>query len=119
MSFIDDLTIGDLRKLSSIVASMFDKPTDNTFNPYTIGDNWFFRTVTHHLSGEILSVGPQEIVLKGGTVCWIADDGRFSDLFIKGEPSEKEPYGTQDVVVGRGSIIDATRLKVNIQVVQK
>jgi len=114
---IDELTIGEAREL----ANMFNKceAVKDDFNPWTIGDTWFIRTVTHHLVGVLKDVGQQELVLKGGTVMWIADDGRFTEAIEKGEFSETEVYGDQDVIVGRGSIIDATRLKVNIKVVQK
>jgi hypothetical protein len=114
---IDELTIGEAKEL----ANMFNKceAVKADFNPFTIGDTWFIRTVTHHLVGEMKAVGTQEFVLKGGTVMWVADDGRFQQAIEKGQFNETEPYGDQDVVVGRGSIIDATRLKVNIKVVQK
>ncbi len=114
---IDDLTIREAKEL----ANMFNKceAVKNDFNPFTVGDVWFIRTVTHHLTGEIKDVGQQELVLKGGTVMWIADDGRFTQAISEGKFNETEVYGDQDVVVGRGSIIDATRLKINIKVVQK
>ena len=114
---IDDLTIGEAKEL----AKMFqDSNVDQKeFNPYTIGDTWFIRTVTHHLVGEMKAVGPQELVLKGGTVMWIADDGRFTDAIGRGAFNETEIYGDQDVIVGRGSVIDATRLKMCIKVTQK
>lgn len=79
-------------------------------HPYTIGKPWFFRTVTHHLTGIVEWVGEHEILLKGGTVRWIASDGRFSDAISTLTFSETEIYGQQSVVVGRGSIIDATEL---------
>jgi hypothetical protein len=110
----DKLTIGEAKKIVALFQA--DKEEKH---PYTLGDTWFFRTVTYHLVGEIKSVGKQEIILKGGTVMWIADDGRFTDAISKGEFNETEIYGDQDVVLGRGSIIDATRLKTNIQAVQK
>ena len=114
---INDLTIGQAKELSN----MFQKceAVKPDFNPFTIGDTWFIRTVTHHLVGKMKAVGPQELVLEGGTVMWIADDGRFKDAIEQGKFSETEPYGSQDVIVGRGSIIDATRLKIKIVVVQK
>lgn len=114
---IDDLTIGEAKEL----ASMFNKceAVKSEFNPFTIGDTWFIRTVTMHLVGELKAVGPQELVLKGGTVMWVADSGLFTDAIAKGSFNETEVYGDQDVVVGRGSIIDATRMKINIKVVQK
>ena len=114
---IDELTIGEAKEL----AQMFQRceAVQKEFNPYTVGDTWFFRTVTHHQVGKIKAVGPQEIVLEGGTVMWIADDGRLTDAIKTGKFNETEIYGDQDVVIGRGAIIDATRLKVNIVVVQK
>ena len=114
---INDLTIGEAKEL----AGMFQKceATQKDFNPFTIGDTWFIRTVTHHLVGVLKAVGQQELVLKGGTVMWVADDGRFTDAISKGAFNETEVYGDQDVIVGRGSIMEATRLKVNIKVVQK
>jgi hypothetical protein len=114
---IDELTIGEAKEL----AAMFGKCETAKIGPqpYTIGDTWFIRTVTYHLVGELKAVYPQELVLKGGTVMWVADDGRFTDAISKGTFNETEIYGDQDVVVGRGSITDATRMKINIKVVQK
>ena len=113
---IDDLTIGEAKEL----AGMFQKCGATKEDAHwTIGDTWFIRTVTYHLVGKLKAVTAQELVLEGGTVMWIADDGRFTDAISKGIFNETEIYGDQDVIVGRGSIVDATRLKVNIKVVQK
>jgi len=117
MKSIDELTIGEAKELANIFNKCEAVKVD--FNPWTIGDTWFIRTVTHHLVGEMKAVGTQELVLKGGTVMWIADDGRFAPAIATGKFSETEPYGDQDVIVGRGSVIDATILKVNIKVGQK
>jgi hypothetical protein len=86
---------------------------------FTIGKPWLLRTVTHHQAGIIKAVNDKEILLKGGTVVWVADSGRFSEMIKTGVASETEVYGDNDVVVGRGSIIDATELKNAIQVVTK
>jgi len=114
---IDELTIGEAKELAAMFQKFETKLTDA--NPYTIGDTWFIRTVTYHLVGVLKAVYPQELVLKGGTVMWVSDDGRFTDAIAKGNFNETEIYGDQDVVVGRGSITDATRMKINIKVVQK
>ncbi len=113
---IDELTLGQVKEIKSLI---FNEKESSS--PYGVGENWFIRTVTHHLVGVIKSVGSQEIVLEGGTVMWIADDGKFSDFF-KGNPSnsyESEVYGENDVVLGRGSIIDGTKLGVKIKVETK
>jgi hypothetical protein len=113
---IDDLTIGEAKEL----AGMFGKCAATSQDAHwSIGDTFFIRTVTYHLVGELKTVTPQELVLKGGTVMWVADDGRFTEAMSKGVFAETEIYGDQDVIVGRGSITDAMRLKVNIKVVQK
>jgi hypothetical protein len=113
---LNDLTIGQAKELAGMFQGKCAVTSDN---PWTIGDTWFIRTVTHHLVGLLKSVGPQELVMKGGTVMWVADDGRFTQAIQTGEFAETEIYGSEDVVIGRGSIIDATRLRVNTLVVQK
>jgi hypothetical protein len=113
---LDELTIGEAKAL----ASMFQKcEAVKSDHPYTLGDTWFIRTVTYHLVGELKWVGDKELVLKAGTVMWVADDGRFTTAISEGKFNETEIYGTQDVVVGRGSIVDATRMTMYIKVEQK
>ena len=111
---LNELTIGELKQLKNLIGGECAES-----HPYTIGDNWFIRTVTHHLVGEIKSVGKQEIVLRGGTVMWVADDGRFTEAISKSVFAETEVYGVNDVIVGRGSVIDATRISEKAQVKQK
>lgn len=115
---INELTIGQAKELSAMFSGKC-AVTSVKDHPYTIGDTWFIRTVTHHLVGQIEAVGDMEIILKGGTVMWVADDGRFTQAIAEGKFNETEVYGDQPVVVGRGTIIDATRLRVKIIVVQK
>ena len=114
---IDKLTLGEVKEIQRLAVGNYH--ISRGLQPYGVGEKWFFRTVTHHLIGEIKAVGAQEILLKGGTVMWVADDGRFQDLFEKGQPKETEVYGQNDVVVGRGSVIDATELSVPIEVVRR
>ena len=59
--------------------------------------------------GKLELVGEHELVLSSAS--WIADTGRFGQMLIDGvdkmESSEIEPF-IDDVIVGRGAIIDAT-----------
>jgi hypothetical protein len=74
--------------------------------PYSIGENYFIRTVTYHYSGKLVAVYDNEIVL--ADCAWIADDGRFADALKSGEFNEIEPYPEdEEVIIGRGSIVDA------------
>jgi hypothetical protein len=98
---INDLTLGQIKQLQSIAG----QPTE-PMHPYSIGKNIFIRTVTHHLTGRLVAVHAQELVLEDAS--WIADDGRFAEAMESGKFGEVEPYpsGCQ-VFVGRAGIIDA------------
>jgi len=74
-------------------------------HPYVIGKKYFFRSVTHHIVGELIDVTEHELVFRGAS--WIADDGRFHEMFLTGSFNEIEPFPTDlSVIVGRGSLID-------------
>ncbi len=75
--------------------------------PWEIGQNYFIRTVTHHYTGRLVAVYAQELELTDAA--WIADDGRFMQAVASGAFNEVEPYPDgQAVIIGRGSILDAT-----------
>ena len=98
---IENLTIGEAKA----IAALFQNPETPTAHPFTIGANYFIRTVTHHLTGKLIQVFPTELVLSDAA--WIADDGRLADALQKGEFNEIEPFPDVQVIIGRGSIIDA------------
>lgn len=103
---IDQLTIAEARE----IASLFEQHvTAKSEHPYTIGANYFIRTVTHHHTGKLVQVTERELVLENAA--WIADDGRFTNALAKSVFSEVEmfPDGSR-VIVGRGSIIDAVQI---------
>ena len=59
-----------------------------------IGGKYFFRTVTYHLLGEVVSIVGRFAYLKDAS--WVADSGRFHQFITKGELSssaEIEPVG--------------------------
>jgi hypothetical protein len=86
--------------------------------PWEIGEKYFILTVTMGLSGVLVDVTPQELVL--AQAAWVADTGRFSDFVCgKCEPNEVEPFPKNQVVlVGRGALIDAVKIN-KIFIVQK
>lgn len=75
--------------------------------PYTVGETYFIRTVTHYVTGRMVAVFPAELVLEDA--CWIADTGRFSVALKTGDLSETEPFPDGYVTIGRGAVIDACR----------
>jgi hypothetical protein len=109
---IDELTIGEARKLATLFGG-----TQPSENPYRIGGNYFIRTVTHHHTGRLVQITGQELVLEGAA--WIADDGRFSESLKSCDFNEVEmfPSGSR-VIIGRGSVIDAVEIS-TIPVSQK
>lgn len=101
---IKELTIGQAQEL---VKPFGCAPAQA--HPYEVGRPYFIRTVTHHLTGRLIEVHEHELVLEDAA--WIADDGRFAQAVEKGEFSEVEPFPAgRRVIVGRGSIIDATTI---------
>ena len=77
-------------------------------HPWVIGKKYFIRTVTMHLTGELTSVTEKELVIKDAA--WIADSGRFNEAIRDiTKCSEVEPFD-KPVIVGRGSIVDATEI---------
>ncbi len=97
---IDDLSIGQAKQLASI----FGANADNSH--WRIGEAYIIRTVTMILTGRLEKVTPNELVIS--SAAWIAETGRFSETIKNGTLKEVEPYGDNEVIIGRGSLIDAT-----------
>lgn len=96
---IEDMTIGELQKISSL----FGKTTDDS--AWEIGKVYLIRTVTMIDTGRLIAVTPNELVLEDAA--WIADTGRFSDALKSANFNEVEPFPDGRVIVGRSAIIDA------------
>lgn len=95
MSKVDELTIGEAKKKLEEykeLARLFgrEKELSDTCSVYEEGKNYFIRTVTHHYTGKLVAVYPQELILE--QVAWIADDGRFTTALEKEEFDEVEIY---------------------------
>lgn len=97
---IDELTVKQIKHIQSLLKS----PSEQK-HPYELGKNYFIRTVTHHLTGRLVLVTSKELVLEDAA--WIADDGRFYEALKTGKLNEVEPFPSGQVIVGRGSLIDA------------
>ena len=96
---IENLTIKDARELAGLFGG------SNKSHPFKIGESYLIRTVTMIVLGKLESVHDSELVMSSAS--WVADTGRFYDALKTGKLNEVEPF-TNDVVVGRGSIVDAT-----------
>lgn len=113
---IEDLTIREFRELNNL----FSAKTNSKEHPFEIGKAYFIRTVTMNLVGKLEKVFESELVLSDAS--WVADSGRFHDALSKGlekqSNAEIEPF-PNDVIIGRGSIIDATEFSHKLPKEQK
>lgn len=100
---IDDMTIAQAREVAAMLG------THQGIGPWEIGENYLIRTVTMIDTGRLVAVTPQELVLEDAA--WIADTGRFADAIAKCEFGEIEPFPAGKVIIGRGSIVDAVKIK--------
>lgn len=74
---------------------------------FEVGESYFIRTVTYHLTGKVKNIKGQFLVLKDAA--WIADSGRFHGVINNGSfgtNAEIEPLEV-DVLVNMNSITDA------------
>ena len=95
-----ELSLSDLKELIG---------TKSDEHVWNIGKNYHIRTVTMAISGKLLKVTQQELLLEDAA--WIADSGRFADYLENTEKAnEVEPYPGK-VIIGRGSIVDACEIK--------
>ena len=103
--------------LSGIESSDKEKNTPE-IQPFEIGKAYLIRTVTMIDIGIVKSVGDKELVLSDAS--WIADTGRFYDTLKNGIEglNEVEPF-TDDVIIGRGALIDAVEWKHPLPTEQK
>ena len=56
-----------------------------------VGEKFFFRTITYHLTGRVKKVIGHILELENAA--WIADSGRFMNAIKEGTLKEVEPVG--------------------------
>ena len=104
---INSLTIGQAKELAALFGNTPTPVADNS--AWEIGQPYLIRTVTMNDTGRVVAVTPMEIILE--EAAWIADTGRFSDAIEKATFGEVEPFPDGRVILGRGAIIDAVKIK--------
>jgi hypothetical protein len=104
---IDELTIGEAKELISMFEQRSAPPPVS--RAWQVGETYLIRTVTMIDTGRLVGVTDQELVLKDAA--WIADTGRFADAIKSAEFNEVEPFPDGEVIIGRGAVIDAVKIK--------
>lgn len=56
-----------------------------------VGEKYFFRTVTYHMTGRVKKIIGNIVELENAA--WIADSGRFMNAIKEGKLNEVEPVG--------------------------
>lgn len=97
---INKLTIGEIKQIQSLL-----NDNSNNDSHWKLKKHYFIRTVTMYIVGKLELITDKELVLSDAS--WVADTGRFHNALKTGELNEVEPF-INDVIVGRGSIVDAT-----------
>lgn len=105
MKNINDLTLGQIKELKELLTIN----QNNKSHPWETGKAYLIRTVTMTIVGKLEVVYDTELLLSEAS--WVADTGRFNAALKygldKSSNSEIEPFEDK-VIIGRGSIIDAT-----------
>lgn len=98
---LNELTVGQLKDIQKMCGV-----SKETSSHWIVGKNYFIRTVTMILTGKLVSVETNELVIE--EAAWIPDTGRYMQAIAEGNFNEVEPYpdGTK-VIIGRNAIIDA------------
>jgi hypothetical protein len=105
---LDKMTLGEVKEIGRVLGlTIGQDKSDNSH--WKIGKNYFIRTVTHHLTGTLLKVTENELVVENAA--WIADDGKFSKALATENFNEVEPFPDGELIIGRGSLIDAFEIK--------
>lgn len=118
---IDEMKLGDLKKIAAMFNHTNSDNVDSAHcHPFKIGKSYFIRTVTMNIVGKLIAVHDKELLLTEAS--WIADSGRLNNALKQGFESQNsaeiEPF-PNDVIVGRGSIIDATEFSHTLPTQQK
>lgn len=86
---------------------------------WRVGKNYFIRTVTNYITGRLVKIdGPELVFLEAA---WVADTGRFADMFRNPDGiQEVEPYpASLLVLVNRTAICDAVEWPYSLPATQK
>jgi len=106
---INELTIGEAMEIARIFEQQPKQAPPAPCRSWQIGATYLIRTVTMIDTGKLVAITDQELVLEDAA--WIADTGRFADAIKKAEFNEVEPFPDGEVLIGRGAVIDAVRIK--------
>jgi len=89
-----------------------DKSKESKQSFYQIGEDYVLRTVTMIYLGKMKQETEDALILED--CAWIPETSRWSDFLQGKKPNEMEPY-SEDVIVYKGALLDATVMKKKIK----
>ncbi len=110
----DKLTVAEVRQLAGMAAAFLGNAPqivtpDAPGSAYVVGRNYLFRTVTHIVTGKLLRIHSDGLIVTDAA--WIADTGRYAQAVATGSFSEVEPYPDgAEVVINATAMIDAVEI---------
>jgi len=99
---IDELTIGEAKDLARLFNGPSTPPENHAFK---VGNAYYIRTVTYHLTGRVTAIIDGFLVLEDAA--WVAESGRYFDALKTGKLSEVEPV-PDGTLVSIGAVTDAS-----------
>ena len=98
----------------AIIKALFEAddkelPVNAQGSAYNIGGMYQFRTVTHIITGRLVSIHHDG--LRVTDAAWIADTGRYAQAVASGDYAEVEPYPEgSTVIVSWAAMVDAVEI---------
>lgn len=103
MKDLNKMTVGELEKHIETLKTKAVTKMKGT--PFVLGKNYLIRTVTMIYTGKLTKVFDKELVIEDAA--WIPETERWAGTVAKGIFKEVEPY-KNEVIIGRGAILDIT-----------
>jgi len=103
---IDELTLGQIKEIQAMPQAA---PSAAVVTGFEIGQHYLIRTVTMIQTGRVVSINDHEVLIDDAA--WIADTGEFSAALLSLDFCEVEPFPDGVVIVGRGAIVDAAKIR--------
>ena len=97
-----------IKELILTLLDLDSSKTSKSQSPFKIGKNYHIRTVTMAHAGTVKSICGNFIVLENAS--WVADTGRFNEYLRDTAKVKENETFKNDVIIGLGSIVDATEI---------
>jgi hypothetical protein len=113
---IESLTLAELREIAKLACYLTPGASTGDVFPFKRDDVVCVITVTLWFVGRLAAYDAASIVLDDAA--WVADTGRFSELFATGEACEVEPLPPGPFAIQRSAVIATKSFKATLRIVK-